>query len=270
MTSTIERPRPARAAAGGLSRRDLIKGLAAGMPLAAILADPLLAHAAAAALETVSLTTAGGRNVKAALAVPDKTPAPALLLVHEYWGLNDQIKSVAADVARQGYLALALDLYDGRVGQTADEARKYMGEVKPDEAADTIASWVTWLDSHARGTGKVGSIGWCFGGGWSLMAGILAPVDAVVVYYGKVDRSPDTLKKLRGPVLGHFATRDGWINKDMVGKFEAAMKEAAQAYTTHWYDADHAFANPTAGRYDEADAKLAWERTLAFLEKHLG
>ena len=90
-----------------------------------------------------------------------------------------------------------------------------------------------------------------------------------MVYYGRVEKPAADLKSLEGPVLGHFATRDKWINRDMVGKFEAAMKAAGKAYTSHWYEADHAFANPTGARYDAADAKLAWKRTLEFFKAHL-
>ncbi len=252
-----------------LSRRDVVMGVAAGVPLAVILADPLLARAAASALETVTMTTEDGRTVKAALAVPDQTPQPAVLLVHEWWGLNDQIKAVAAELARQGDLALAIDLYGGRVATTPEAARASMQGVDQKAAQDTVRSWAQWLKADAKGTGKVGTIGWCFGGGWSLMTGILEPVDATVVYYGKVDRTAQQLGRLKGPVLGHFATRDRWINRDMVGKFEAAMKAAGKAYASHWYEADHAFANPTGARYDKADARLAWRRTLEFLDDNL-
>ena len=96
-----------------MSRRDVIWGLSAGVPLAAVLADPILAAAAASTLETVAIKTEGGRTVSGALGVPARTPAPALLLIHEWWGLNDQIKSVAAEFAALGYLALACDLYGG-------------------------------------------------------------------------------------------------------------------------------------------------------------
>jgi carboxymethylenebutenolidase len=99
--------------------------------------------------------------------------------------------------------------------------------------------------------------------------GIEAGTGATVVYYGKVDQPVERLKKLKGPVLGHFATRDTFINKPMVDGFEANMKAAGRQATVHWYEAEHAFANPTSARYDEADAKLAWERTTAFLAKTL-
>jgi carboxymethylenebutenolidase len=252
-----------------LTRRQVVRGMAVGVPLAAVLADPLLARAAAETLESVTITTGGGRTVKAALAVPAKTPAPAVLLIHEWWGLNDQIKSVAAEYAREGYLALAIDLYGGKVATTRDGARSYMKAVNVNEAKETLVGWAQWLKAHKKATGKIGTVGWCFGGGMSLDASIFEPVDATVIYYGRVDADADELKALKGPVLGHFATRDKWINREMVGGFEAAMTAAGKAYTSHWYEADHAFANPTQARYDAEDAKLAWTRTLDFFKANL-
>ena len=253
-----------------LARRHVVTSLAS-LPLAAILADPRLARAAAAGLQEVELTTKGGKAVKAALALPASTPAPTLLLIHEWWGLNDQIKAVAGELAAQGYVALAVDLYDGKVAGPGarDQARSYMQGVVDAEASDTLVSWADWLKGHEKATGKIGTVGWCFGGGWSLNAGIATPVDATVVYYGRVNRTAEDLKSLKGPVLGHFATQDQWINKEMVDGFEAAMKAVGKTVTSHWYEADHAFANPTSARYDEADAKLAWERTLAFFTANL-
>lgn len=113
------------------------------------------------------------------------------------------------------------------------------------------------------------TIGWCFGGGWSLDASIATPVDATIIYHGRVDQPADRLARLRGALLGHFATRDQWINRPMVGGFERAMAQAGKPLTVYWYEADHAFANPTGARYDAEDAKLAWERSLAFLSQHL-
>ncbi len=250
------------------ARRTFIKG-AAGLPLAAVLADPNLARAAAQELEAVALTTAGGRSVSAALALPAAVQGPAVMLVHEWWGLNDQIKSVAAEFAKQGYLALAIDLYGGAVAKTPDQARSLMRSVQPEAATDTVASWLGWLKAESRGNGRVATVGWCFGGGWSLNASLAAAVDATIIYYGNVAKNADQLKSLRGPVLGHFATRDRWINKQMVEGFAQAMKAAGKSLEQHWYEADHAFANPTQARYDAEDAKLAWERTLAFLKANL-
>lgn len=251
-----------------IARRDIVLGMA-GLPLAMVLADPRLSWAAAQSLDTVTLNTDGGLEVAAALAVPAETPAPAVMLVHEWWGLNDQIKSVAADLSKQGYLALAIDLYRGEVTADPGQARKLMGGVDPAAATDTIGSWLRWLKRHDQANGKAATIGWCFGGGWSLNASLAEPVDATIVYYGNVTKSADDLNALNGPVLGHFAERDGWINHDMVSGFEAAMKKAGKSYSSHWYQADHAFANPTSGRYDDDDAALAWQRSLDFLRQHL-
>ncbi len=251
-----------------LARRQLLTRLA-GLPLAAVLADSRLAAAAAEGLETVSLTTFGGKAVSAALAVPAATPASAVLLVHEWWGLNDQIKAVAAEFAKQGYVALAVDLYDDKVAESPEDARSYMQAVDGAVATDTLASWAAWLRASDKVSGKLGTVGWCFGGGWSLNASIATQVDATVVYYGRVNRSARDLKKLKGPVLGHFATQDQWINQEMVSGFEAAMDSVGKRYRNYWYEANHAFANPSSGRYDEDDAKLAWERTLAFFKTNL-
>lgn len=246
------------------SRRHVLQGLLATAPLAAVLADPKLARAAAAALQDVSLTTEGGRTVRAALAQPDAERAPSLLLIHEWWGLNDQIKAVAAEYARLGYTALAVDLYGGKPAASKEEAERLRNAVDPAAATDTLVSWVHWLRRQPLSAGPVGTVGWCFGGGWSLETSIATPVDATVIYYGKVDQPAARLAKLKGPVLGHFATRDAWINRAMVEAFERAMAEAGKSLTVYWYEADHAFANPTGARYDAEDAKLAWERTLAF------
>lgn len=251
-----------------LARREIVKGLA-GLPLAAILASPSLSYAAAAALENVSIATAGGRKVNAALARPKTSPAAAIMLIHEWWGLNDQIKAVAAELAKEGYLALAIDLYDGKVATVPADARSYMKGVQRGEGIDTVKSWGAWLQRHDGSNGKLGTVGWCFGGGWSLNASLARPVAATVVYYGRVNRTAADLASLQGPVLGHFATRDQWINRDMVGGFERAMDAAGKAYEVHWYEADHAFANPTGARYDAPDAAKAWQRTLAFLKEHL-
>ncbi len=251
-----------------IARRDIVLGMA-GLSLAMVLADPRLSWAAAQSLKNVTLNTDDGQEVQAALAVPAKTPAPAVMLVHEWWGLNDQIKSVAAELAKEGYLALAIDLYRGRVTADPTKARKLMGGVDPAAATDTLGSWLRWLKQSAMASGKAATIGWCFGGGWSLNAALAEPVDATIVYYGNVKKSAADLKALNGPVLGHFAERDRWINHSMVSGFEAAMEKAGKPFTSRWYEADHAFANPTSARYDDDDAALAWRRSLDFLRQHL-
>src|SRR3546814_20706718 len=138
-----------------LRRRQVLQGVAAapraGIPLATLLADPYLASAAAAELNAVSLELPSGRTVKASLATPARTPAPSMVLIHEFWGLNDQIKTMAAAFAKEGYLALAIDLYGGRVEATREAARAQMQAVQPAEAPETLVG-----RSDERRVGKEG------------------------------------------------------------------------------------------------------------------
>jgi len=236
-----------------------------------VLFHPELARAAADKLETISITLENGQEASAALALPEAETAPTVVLIHEWWGLNDQIKAVAAELANLGYIALAVDLYGGESATTAEGAKALMTQVDKDAATTTLVGWVDWLKNHERSTGKVATMGWCFGGGWSLNTSIATPVDATVIYYGNVKKSAEELKSLSGPVMGHFGEKDKNINQAMVEGFKEAMDEAgkSESLQVYWYDADHAFANPTSARYDEANAEQAWERTTAFLAEHL-
>jgi carboxymethylenebutenolidase len=252
-------------------RRAFLAGLGA-LPLAAVLADPALAQAAAAKVTPVSITTVMGKPSKGFIAKPAQLPAPVIVLIHEWWGLNDQIKAVAADLADKGYIAIAIDLFGkDEPATTADEAKAQMAGLNTEDATDAVSSWVYYGRDLQDGTTKVGTVGWCFGGAWSLNASIAAPVDATVIYYGNVTRTVSQLENLKGPVLGHFGTLDQSINKEMVEGFEKNMAAAGKAddLTVYWYDADHAFANPTGARYDAADAATAWQRTLDFYTANL-
>lgn len=254
-----------------IPRRSLVKGIAAGVPLAAILADPVLLRAVAAELEMVTITTEGGRKVSAALALPAKTPASSVLLIHELWGLNDQMKAVAAELARNGYIALATDLFDGKVAKTPQEAAGLSRSVgaNPKPALDTLASWIDWLKKYPKGNHKVATWGYCFGGGWSLNASLARPVNATVIYYGNVRKTAASLASLQGPVIMHYGLLDQNINTTMVKGFEAEAKKAGKQVTVYAYEgANHAFANPTRVAYVKEAADLAWQRTLDFLKKY--
>lgn len=251
-----------------VERRSVVQGLAS-LPLAAILADARLARAQAETLSKVTTKTADGRVVEAALALPKQARAPGLILIHEWWGLNDQIKAVAADLAREGFAALAIDLYNGEATDDPTRARQLAGSIKAAEAEAALAAWVPWLRAHPTASGAVGSMGWCLGGAWSLNASVATPLEATVIYYGRCNLPAQTLARLKGPVIGHFGTRDKYINGEMVGAFEAAMKEAGKTYQVYWYEADHAFANPTGNNFQKAEAQLAWSRTVDFLKKTL-
>ncbi len=262
-----------RARTVGLSsarRRDFLRGLVS-LPLGVVLADPILARAAGDGLERRTITTASGKTVAGFFGAPAVTPAPVVLLIHEWWGLNDQIKAVAAELVARGFVTLAVDLYDGKVATTREQASSYRKALDPSAARQALVAWIDWLRAYPASNGRVGTVGWCFGGGWSLNASLATRVDATVIYYGNVRKTAQELAALQGPVLGHFGTLDKRMNAKMVGGFERAMAAAGKPDPeVHWYVADHAFANPSGGRYDEEDAKLAWARTLAFFHRHLG
>ena len=251
-------------------RRQLLAGAAAsvaGIPLATILGDAALARAAASLLERQTLTLTSGRTVDAYLGLPRATPAPAVLLVHEWWGLNDQIKAVARDLTNEGFVALAVDLMGGKTATHRNDAKRLMGRVGRAETLELSRAWLRWLKAHPAVNGKLATIGWCFGGGWALSAATVEPVDATVVYYGRVNHPTSELRNLKGPVMGHFATHDIWINRDMVTLFELGMLKAGKRSISHWYEAGHAFANPTDSRFDNKHAALAWQRSLDFLRR---
>lgn len=251
-------------------RRAFIKGLIS-LPLAAVLADPVLASAAAQDVQNISINMPNGKSTSAVVGYPQQTNAPTLFIIHEWWGLNDQIKAVAKEFANEGFLVVAVDMYNGKVASKGKDAKALMMGMDKDYANQAVISWIDWLKTNPKGNGKVATLGWCFGGGWSLNTSLLAPVDATVIYYGHVNKSAAQLASLQSPVLGHFGTLDKSINEKMVGQFENALDEAGKKdYTHHWYTANHAFANPTGARYDADDAALAWSRTLSFLHKHLG
>ncbi len=220
--------------------------------------------------EMLQLQTAGGQAF-AAYAVNLSADRPAILLVHEWWGLNDHIKATADKFADAGLGALALDVYNGKVATNPDQASQYMREANqhPEAIKQKLHAALQYLTTHSNG--KIATIGWCFGGGWSLQASLQDPqwVTATIIYYGLLENRPEVLKKLQGPVLGIFANKDGWINPKMVNQFENALKAAGIPHQIYRYDADHAFANPSSARYNAKAASDAWEKTMAFLDKYL-
>jgi len=264
-------PRRRDILAGGSAA--LVAGCAGSTDATTMVGDSgAAAPAEPASLKAVELKLANGDTVSAEFAASASPLSPSVLMIHEWWGLNRQIKDQALILNGKQFNVLAVDLYKGKVADTGDTdaARELMQSVDTRTAQETLGGWIDWLTALPDGNRQVGTLGWCFGGGWSLAASLVRPVEATVVYYGNVDRSADELKRLKGPVLGQFATKDTYIDKAMVARFETAMKAAGKAYEVYWYDADHAFANPSSARYDAPDAKLAWDRTLKFLGQNLG
>lgn len=217
--------------------------------------------------EMTTLKTADGKSFQV-YTVGAKDAKRGILVVHEFWGLNDHIKSWADRFAAMGYRAMAVDLYDGKVATDPDTAKRYMVEVNQDAANAKLRATLEALKAPHR---KIATIGWCFGGGQSLQATLQEPesVDATVIYYGPLVTDADQLSFIKGPVLGIFAKQDTFITPEKVKAFEQAMKSAGKSLEVHVYDAKHAFANPSGTAYDSAAAKQSWEVTKKFLAKNL-
>jgi carboxymethylenebutenolidase len=217
----------------------------------------------------ITFKTADGVDGKGFEIKAAKETNATIFMIHEWWGLNDYIKQEAEKLqAELGNVnVIALDLYDGKVATTQQEAGKYMGEAKEERIRAIIKGALEYVGSKA----KVGTIGWCFGGGWSLQTALMAgkQTSACVMYYGMPETDVEKLKTINGPVLGIFAKKDGWINPDKVKEFEANMKKASKKLTVKMFDADHAFANPSNPKFDKEAAADAHKSALAFLKKNL-
>ena len=200
-------------------------------------------------------------------------PLPAIIVIHEWWGLNDNVRAMANRLAAEGYIVLAIDLFGGKVADTASQARQLMISVveNPDLAAENIRQAYDFVDDTA-GAPSVGSLGWCFGGGWSLNTAMLFPdkLDASVIYYGQVTEDEDKLRPISAPILGLFAAEDRGIRLESVQAFEQSLERLRKNYEIHIYpDVGHAFANPTGRNYNAEAAEDAWQKTLDFLSQNL-
>jgi len=200
-------------------------------------------------------------------------PLPAIIVIHEWWGLNENVRAMADRLAGEGYIVLAVDLFGGKTATSPELARHQMLSVveNPESATDNIQQAYDFVNSTA-GAPRIGSIGWCFGGGWSLNAAMLFPdeLDATVIYYGQVTDDDERLRDISAPILGLFGGKDKGISVDSVQRFEAALERLRKDYDIHIYPgADHAFANPTGTAYNASAAEDAWRRTVEFLELHL-
>jgi carboxymethylenebutenolidase len=200
-------------------------------------------------------------------------PLPAIIMIHEWWGLNDNIRAMADRLAGEGYIVFAVDLYHGKVANTPGEARVLMMEAveDPEPSRANIRAAFDFVSNTASAP-RIGSLGWCFGGGWSLNTAQLFPdeLDAAVIYYGQVTADEELLRPIGAPILGLFAADDAGIKVESVVAFRDALERLRKKYEVHIYPGvGHAFANPTGRNYDAATAEDAWRRTLEFFDLHL-
>ncbi|MGC2476290.1 MAG: dienelactone hydrolase family protein [Candidatus Sulfotelmatobacter sp.] len=223
----------------------------------------------AADSKTVSYKS-GDETVQGVLFTPSgKGPFPGLLVIHEWWGLNDWVKDQASKLADQGYVSLAVDLYRGKVATTPDMAHEIMRGVPEDRAKRDLHAAFEFLASQPNvKKDRIGAIGWCMGGGYSLDVALQEPTLAAdVINYGHLATDPEALKKINAPILGLFGAQDHGITPDDVKKFAETLESMGKKIEIKIYDdAGHAFENPNnKDGYREADAADAWKRTVDFL-----
>jgi carboxymethylenebutenolidase len=268
-----------------LDRRVFLARLAqlTGSTAAAMALVPLLeANQAGAALappddpklETGRVTYLGATGeIKAYTSRPKgATKLPGVIIIHENRGLNPHIEDVTRRMALEGFLALAPDLLSPSGGTPANEdtAREMIGKLDAQQTVQNLVAAIAFLEAHAQGNGKVGAVGFCWGGGMVGELAVNAPaLDAGVVYYGRQPKAAD-VEKIKAPLLLQYAGLDARINEG-IPAFEEALKKANKPYTLYVYEgANHAFNNDTSeARYHKPTAEQAWARTVAFLKEHL-
>lgn len=241
-------------------------------------------HAVHALPQSINFTPKYGRVVsqkvnerkESFFVVPPKANLhSSVIMIHEWWGLNDHIKREAERLHEAtGYGVVAVDLYSGKVAKTREDAAKYLQEVDGSQARAILLECIGFMKSEVffgRPMEKIGVVGYCFGGSWSLQTALIGGprVDACVIYYGMPVLEPRQLRAVRCPVLGIFAKRDRHITPEIVSQFESAMKEVNKDVAIKMYDADHAFANPSNPNYDRVNSEAAWKEMLSFFSQHL-
>jgi carboxymethylenebutenolidase len=233
--------------------------------------DPLPYHYTGVIGEPVTFSTPDGAT---GYGFQFKAKAPTkqyLLVFHEWYGLNDYVKKEAEKLYNDlgsKVNVIAIDLYDQKVATNREDAAKYIQSVKTERAQAIIRGAFTMIGTDA----KIGTIGWCFGGGWSLQASILAGRQAIacVMYYGMPEKDVNVLSTLNAPVLGLFAKKDKNITPEVVAAFEQNMRVAKRTVRTKEYEAEHGFANPSNPNYDSEATRDAYKETLIFLKERFG
>jgi carboxymethylenebutenolidase len=226
--------------------------------------------------ETINYGEIDGKPLQGYIARPVAASGdlPGLIVIHEWWGLNDNIRQVTDRLAGEGYVALAVDLYGGGVATTPKEAMGLMQNLNNSvpAAESNLRQAYTYLNDDMSAP-RIGVIGWCLGGRWSLQAALFMPdaIDAMVMYYGSVVTDKAQLITLQMPVMGNFAENDPIIPLDEVMEFSATLEALGKTADIKIYEgAKHAFSNPSGLAYDPVAAGDAWMRSTTFLAQYLG
>jgi carboxymethylenebutenolidase len=235
----------------------------------------LLVAATAPAAEQKVTFKSGDEQASGLLVTPEgKGPFPATIVIQEWWGLNDWVKEQARALAKEGYVALAVDLYRGKVATKQEDAHQLMMGTPPDQALRDLRAGFAYLEAHpAVKKDRIGSIGWCMGGRYTLQLATVEPnLAAAVAYYGAPPTDAAAIAAIQAPVLGSFGAEDKGPTPEQALAFEAALKKAGKTVDVKVYPgAGHAFANVNNpwGGYRKEAAEDAWARTTAFLAKYL-
>jgi carboxymethylenebutenolidase len=224
-----------------------------------------------AGLEIVSSDLSYFNGAKGYISKPKSAGSyPGVIMIHEWWGLNDNIRDMAKMLAAKGYVVLAVDLYDGKVAASSDEARQLVTSLNQSRANENMQAAIAYLRENESAT-KMASMGWCFGGGQSLQVSMSGEeLDATIIYYGNVNANETQLSAIDWPVLGIFGENDTGIPPSAVNEFESKLDNLGIENDIYIYPGvGHAFANPSGMNYAPNETKDAWKKTVDFLQKHL-
>jgi carboxymethylenebutenolidase len=222
-------------------------------------------------------STTTSSSIESNISANNNNTLPAVVMIHEWWGLNENIKNMAENLAKEGYVVLAVDLYNGQVANTTESAQNLVSKVRdnPSESINNLQHAVRYLASLENvNSSKIASLGWCFGGGQSLQLALNTepeyPLAATIIYYGNLVSDQESISKIKWPVLGIFGDQDQSISVQSVKQFEEALN--ANGITNEIYiykGVGHAFANPSGDNYAPQETQDAWEKTISFLKKYL-
>lgn len=251
-----------------MNRKILLMFCVIGLPVAG-----LALQARAPKAETVSYKS-GSDTISGYLALPGGGGKhPAVIVIHEYWGLNDWAQEQTRKFAEQGYVALGVDLYRGKVAKDAEEAHELMRGLPDDRGLRDLEAAYAYLASRPDvNAEKIGSVGWCMGGSWSIKLAVDQPkLAACIVNYGWLPSEAANLAKIKAPVQGNFGADDKGITVESVRAFESAMKNQGKTVDIKIYaDAGHAFQNPNnKDGYRAEDTADAWKRMTVFFKQQL-
>lgn len=220
--------------------------------------------------QMIDYETPDGKNASAYALLPEEETDRYLFVIHEWWGLNEHIKAEAErlyDILDGEVAVLALDIYEGEVATNQEEASQLMESVEQARGEAIVEGAIDYAGENAQ----IATIGWCFGGGWSLRASIMAGEKGAgcVMYYGMPVQTQEAIQPLEADILGIFARGDDWINEEVVSNFQQLCEQTGKDLEVHWFDAKHAFANPSNPSYDQEAAEKANQLAWGFLKERI-